>query len=446
MKNNLSPQQIKELNEQTEKLRREIEYFSYGLSCDMLDPFHTAEYTQMISKKKEQYVLAVHNTKIQEQHGTRGNGSSYVVFATRPNGESKYIKSSTYDGLIEKLYAHYCGEDRDTTLRSIFKDATLWKSGRGVAGKTIVEYTRIWEKYFANDKIADLKIEKLDVFALTDFYDRTVAGYNLTYSQTQNLRNVISYIMQYCIKQRLINHNPAIDVDYNDFPYKKTTGRKDKIKKVPLPPERIPEMIQWCRAQLDNPRVNVLHPYGIIIGLKLGDRYGELLGMRWSDINFVERTLTISSQSVPVYTVNDDLTFNYEGRKPVDHIKGYEEPIPIPIPEDAFDALLKIRELNLSDEFVFPKNHFRINTFNDYIKKMAEYLGLDPSKYSSHSLRTTAATDLFLKTRDVFLVQRLLHHTTPKMTSQYIKDVAIDERLRKAMIDEEPGSLTKEVI
>ncbi|MBR3245297.1 MAG: tyrosine-type recombinase/integrase [Parasporobacterium sp.] len=64
---------------------------------------------------------------------------------------------------------------------------------------------------------------------------------------------------------------------------------------------------------------------------------------------------------------------------------------------------------------------------------------MNRKKYSSHSLRATAATNLYLKTRDIFQVQMLLHHTTPEMTMKYIKDLDISERLRHSMC----GSLTK---
>lgn len=198
----------------------------------------------------------------------------------------------------------------------------------------------------------------------------------------------------------------------------------------------IPEIITWCKEEAQKPKVNSVHPYGIIVGIKLGDRYGELRGMKWSNINWSEHTLMVEDQAVPTYTMNSDLTFNYEGHRLAGHIKGYEDPVSIPIPSEAYEALQQIKEMNLDDEFVFPPNHFRYNTFNNYIKAMAKDFGLEPSKYSSHSLRTTCATDLYKKTHDIFLVQRVLHHTTPEMTQKYIKDLDMDEELRRVMLGE----------
>lgn len=419
--------------DQLESLMHEIDTITSLSGCDMLDRSRTAGYTKMIQEKKEQFVLAVHNTKIQEQKGTRKNGKRYVIFASRPNGESNYIKSATYEGLIGKLYDHYTGKSDETALKNIFKKATLWKAQRNISAKSIVEYKRLWDKYFANNPIADVKIEDLDVFTLTDFYDELCMQYKLTWRQLQHVRNVTSYIMDYCIKKRLISHNPANDIIYKDLPFARTTARKDKIKKTPFPLDMIPDIIDWCHRELKKPRVNPLHPYGIIIGLALGDRFGELRGMRWRNIDFEQRLLTIDDQSVPQYSINDDLTFNYEGHQLAGHIKGYEEPVSLPIPDEAFEAFLKIKDLGLDDEYVFPDNHFRHGTFNNYIKRMAGDLGLDPTKYSSHCLRATAATNLYQKSHDIFLVQRLLHHTTPDMSMKYVKDLDIARKMEEIM-------------
>ena len=90
--------------------------------------------------------------------------------------------------------------------------------------------------------------------------------------------------------------------------------------------------------------------------------------------------------------------------------------------------------MNLDKEDVFPANHFRYNTFNNKVKEYAGRIGLNAKKYTTHSLRATAATNLYLKTHDIYQVQLLLHHTTPEMTMRYIKDLDISEKLRGSMM------------
>ena len=63
------------------------------------------------------------------------------------------------------------------------------------------------------------------------------------------------------------------------------------------------------------------------------------------------------------------------------------------------------------------------------------------------SLRTTAATNLYQKTHDIYQVQKLLHHTTVEMTMKYIKDLELNEKLRDNLeygFDEETESITED--
>jgi len=428
---------LNQLQKLGEKIESDLEY----LKCtDIIDQSCITDETKMIQKKKEQYILGIQKGKIYSYTEKRGDGSTCTRFKTRPNGQKNHISATTYEGLIDKLYEYYKSKGDNDMLKDTFPKATIWKSQRGVSAKTMLEHKRIWDKYFANSTIASMEVKAITPAVLKKFYDELCVKYKLNYKQLQGIRGVISYIMKYCVNNNLIAHNPVNDIDYKDLLYAKTSGRKDKIKKTPFPVAMIPDILKWCEEELKRPRVNALHSYGIIIGIKLGDRYGELRGMRWSNINWVEHTIMIDDQSVPVYTMNDDLSFSYEGHKLVGHIKGYEEPVAIPIPPEAYEALKKIKELEIDEEFVFPENGFRHNTFNNTIKRMAKDLCLDPAKYSSHSLRATMATDLYLKTHDIFLVQRVLHHTTPEMTQKYIKDLDLDEKLRKIMLSDDQGN------
>ena len=122
------------------------------------------------------------------------------------------------------------------------------------------------------------------------------------------------------------------------------------------------------------------------------------------------------------------------GRQSTGHIKGYETPVSLPMPKDVVEILKTIKDMHLDETYVFPANCFRYNTFNDKVKEAAAAIGLNPDKYSTHSLRATAATNLYLKTHDIYQVQMLLHHTTPEMSMRYIKDLDISMKLRQSLM------------
>ncbi|MCF0230429.1 MAG: tyrosine-type recombinase/integrase [Parasporobacterium sp.] len=97
------------------------------------------------------------------------------------------------------------------------------------------------------------------------------------------------------------------------------------------------------------------------------------------------------------------------------------------------EYLCRVRELHISDEFIFPEGDgFRYRTFNQKVKSAAKAIGLDPAKYHTHSLRATAATNTYYACFDSRKVQALLGHTTVEMTEKYIHHIRDAEHLRSS--------------
>ena len=94
---------------------------------------------------------------------------------------------------------------------------------------------------------------------------------------------------------------------------------------------------------------------------------------------------------------------------------------------------MAIKNLGLSDEYVFPNGNFRYHTYNDKVKDAAKAIGLDAKDFHTHCLRSTAATNTYNSCYDIKQVQLLLGHTTPEMTSKYVKDWRGIEVLRETM-------------
>ena len=426
-------------------LCKQVSALSSMISCDILDSSCIAEYKRMKFEAKEIFLKEFFKDRINKSKSgkwffaekkSRKDGSEYYIYKARPLGETKFLSSNSYEGLVEQFFNLYTGATAHMPkLGDVYIPATKWKASQpNVSGKTMYDYSLIWNKYISGSTLSTYKVCDIDYDKLTAFYETVCTVFHLNYSQVQDIRNVLSYLMKYCLKEHLITYNPALFVDYKNLPYAKSAGKKDKIKKTPFTPAQTDKIKAWCDEQLKKCRINPLHPLGIKFGLIMADRYGELRAIKWSDIDFDSQTITIEDQAVEQYELKDDMSFEYSGRQSAGHIKGYEDPRPLPLPDEAKEILLQIKAMRLDKTYVFPSNHFRYNTFNNKVKEAAESIGLRPEKYSTHSLRATAATNLYLKTHDIYQVQLLLHHTTPEMTMKYIKDLEINEKLRQSMM------------
>ena len=109
------------------------------------------------------------------------------------------------------------------------------------------------------------------------------------------------------------------------------------------------------------------------------------------------------------------------------------------MPDLSFKILEKIKELNLSDVYIFPsKGEFRYHTFNDKVKKAAAAIGLKPEEFHTHRLRATAGTTIYkFSGGDIEQVKHQLRHTNIAMSSKYVDNWwttdAVDSTLKKAM-------------
>ena len=386
---------------------------------------HTDLLNQMFQETKEKMVLSIHRTKIQKWINKK-NGKEYVSYATRPNGEKKYVKRKTYEALIDVLYDIYITGDT-LTVSAVWEQVKT--STTNIKTVSLKEYDRLWKKYFAPYPLAKMSIKKLAMGDWEAHYVMICQEHKMTKRQVDDARNVVSHIYKYAIQQKIVDHNPARDVLYSELPVQKTAAY-NSVKVTPFTEEQADKVRAWCRERIEkNKRCNPIYMWAIILNLCLGLRFGELAALKWEDIDLDSQCLTVKEQLVREY---DDDDFSYVGKREAGNMKGYEAPRVLPIPEDVAEAFRAIRALNLSDVMVFPV--LRYHTLNDKVKDAAEAIGLNRTGYRTHSLRATAATVLYMRTKDLYQVQALLGHTNVEMTMKYVKDILKTENLRASML------------
>lgn len=134
------------------------------------------------------------------------------------------------------------------------------------------------------------------------------------------------------------------------------------------------------------------------IALFTACRQMELLTLRWSQVDFRNGLLHLDNRT--------NLTKSGKTRS-------------IPLNEDALQILTS-REINKHSDYVFTyhgtpiKQDFISHKFKKYIRKA----GL-PDELNFHSIRHTSATHLAQSGASIYLIQQLLGHSSPQVTSIY---------------------------
>jgi integrase len=153
-------------------------------------------------------------------------------------------------------------------------------------------------------------------------------------------------------------------------------------------------------------------------------RKGELLNLRWDDVDFVSDTVTVREAK------------SGEGRR-------------LPMSATARRALqtagrlrgqhLKMRPVNQGSSHVFsaPQGGFLMNLNRDWYRALKKS---GPNDFRFHDLRHTFASRLVMAGVDLYRVQMLMGHKTPAMTLRYAHLSPQHLRAAVALLDDTPGT------
>jgi len=168
---------------------------------------------------------------------------------------------------------------------------------------------------------------------------------------------------------------------------------------------RIPEQVPLCLKPEDFQKIIACIREGwfrdvVLFAVLTGMRRGEILNLRWSDVDFGSKTVNIRSSA----------TWNTKhGKRRV-----------VPLSETAV-LLLSSRVGKSPSEYVFTMEDQKISesTVSHAFKRYVKAAKLDNQKLQFHSLRHTFATWLVQDGVSIYEVQKLLGHSSVKVTEVY---------------------------
>ena len=254
-----------------------------------------------------------------------------------------------------------------------------------------------WAEFFG-----DTPVTKIDAFSV-DQGLLTLKGVGLTGSTINRYKSTLSAVFIFLVQhpdfKRLELTNPVRKEAVSRF---KENPPKDRF----LTSDEQQQLLSACKSSRWE-RLYLL----VLMALTTGARKSELLGLKWSDIDFPERTALLRK------------TKNGQRRK-------------LPLTRVVLEELLKFR--SVCEELVF-KNTQCSNKAYD-IKQAWKYAllrsGIEHCRF--HDLRHSAASNLVRAGRTLFEVGVLLGHSSMTMTKRY-SHLAIEDT--KRMVDQVMGGI-----
>ena len=276
-----------------------------------------------------------------------------------------------------------------------FADDYLYKNKKSLADSTYKRYSSIVEKQ--KEFFADIPIQQIEPIMVEQFFKK-LAKNNLAPSTIAKYRVVLSQIFEYALELHIVNHLPITKLKLN----KATNSHDYQV---------------WSVEQIDSFLDKL---YGtplympVFIASHTGMRLGEVLALKWSEINFKNKQLLVR------YSV--DLDGNLK------NTKTKKSKRTISLMNNTVDVLKKHKTMQKKNRLELGEDYFKsdfVCTFDDgkpisrnyvattFPRKIKQY---NYSKIRFHDLRHSFATIAISSGVNVKVIQDILGHSTIKTT------------------------------
>lgn len=388
-----------------------------AFSHDMLG----MDVSDILSNMKKNKVLDIHKYTITKPSNEKGRWQTYID--TYPDGETKKrvkVSSMTKEGLIDKLYDFYFDKSVKS-LKDIYPEWVIRRDEQGLSPRTIERNKNHWDKYYKDYDIVTIPLIRLTTEQIEDFFHKAIKKHNLTIKELNNMKFVMSDMLKMAYKKKYIEFNPFNDVDLNTNACRQTI-KHSASSRIYLPDEK--EKLFNALNDEIKLKPNSTDCYAVFILFKLGLRIGELVALKWTDINYSENEIHICRIESKNYDANGKLRTSVEEHTKKKSSDG-DRFLPIGDYEKSiFDIIKKISQTNnfKEQEFIFCDENGRtkIRAIDNLLRKLCQKSGIEIK--SAHDIRRTVASELHMQGVPIEIIRVYLGHSDVNTTYGYIYD------------------------
>lgn len=384
---------------------------------------------EIITNMKKEKVLSIHPYSITTPKNIKGR---WQTFIKTEHGDRQKISSTTEKGLIDKLYHHYF-EECAATLETFYPMWLEKRKEEGLSARTVQRNENHWNKYYKGHEIATKPMHKITVEQIEKFFHEAIKQHGMTVKELGNMKFIFVDMMKLAKKRNIIKDNPFLEVEV------KTTACKPQRKhndtsRVYLHEEK-EKLFQALNKEILN-RPHITDMYAVFLLFKLGLRIGELVAIKWEDIDLINNEIHIHRMETL-----DDIGNNALRTTVVEYTKKkspYGDRF-LPLSTYEIDIFKKVQEINESygykaGDFVFcdEKGRTTIRAIDNLIRKACNMASIETK--SAHDIRRTVASEMFNQGVPVEIIRNYLGHSDIKTTYGYILDNNGKEKTNKMIL------------
>lgn len=291
---------------------------------------------------------------------------------------------------------------------------------------TFQKYEGIYRLYIKDSEISTSKLCDLKTLQIQRYYNK-LYGNGKSSNVIKNLNKLLKCFLNYAVDEDYILKNPCSS--------KIVIPGIEKVEKAPIEIFSDDE-IKLLKSSLDGHRYKCI----ILMALGTGLRQGELLGLKWTDINMDTCELKVERSLKQVNIIAADGSKEYKTiiQTPKSKTSIRTVPIPsalIPIIKEHVkiktSEKLKAGSSYINSDYIFTTELGKTidaRNLTKCYKRILNKAGITYKKF--HSLRHTYATKLFESNVPLKTVQILLGHSDISMTANIYTHVMPKEKIK----------------
>lgn len=389
-----------------------------------------AEVSETINNMKKEKVISVHCYDITPP---KDDNSRWQTYIKMEDGKRKKVSAFTEKALYEKLYNIYFKQNC-ITLKTLYPQWIEKRKSDNVSVRTIRRNENFWNRYYAKHKIINVPIEKLNADQIEVFFHEIIRKFDVTVKELNNMKFIFTDIMKLAKRRKYIIINPFDDVSINTNSCRPIGKQKD-TSRVYLPDEKeklfqaINDELRICPDNTDS--------YAILLLFKLALRIGEIVALKWNDIDFDNKSIHIHRMETLAENENGSLTptiANYTKKK-----SHYGDRI-LPLGDYELMIFQCVMDINkehgyYDQDFIFcdEQGRTKIREIDNRIRKLCNKADIEVK--SAHDIRRTVASELFNNGVPVEIIRNYLGHSDIKTTWGYILDNHRKEETAKMIVN-----------
>lgn len=336
-----------------------------------------------------------------------GRWEGRYISSRLPNGKAKYssVYGKTYlevkqKLLQEKLFTE--NKKQKTNKNILFKDVLdLWLKANypKLKDSTIIKYSNLIEKHIISE-LGDYSLSSLNTIVLNAFMENKLkkgkidnsGGLSPSYART--IMIIIKSALLFAVDEKLCSTVPT------NFFIPKVNNKVISV----LSDNEQYELEKYLFSNINSTTI------GIILSLYTGLRVGEICALRWSDINFNQKTICIRNSVSIVKNINGKGS-HFEITSPKTNASIRDIPIPtviLPYLKKCKNEAKSSFVVSVNEQFVNPR------TFEYRFHKVIKDAGLND--FNFHKLRHTFATRCIEKDVDAKTLSLILGHSNVSVT------------------------------